>query len=205
MSGSGPDPGGFAGRRVSVRGVTGSGKTTFARRLGAFLGLPAIELDALFWLPDWQQAAHDEFRARATAALDAFPNGWVCDGNYSGRLNDIVLAQADTVVWLHLPWRVTFWRVLRRTLSRARSGELLWANNRESLRQSFLHKDSLLLFSMTHHRAQARSFRAGVAGVADRVRVYDLRSSREVEAFLSGVEAGVRAQSTTRKGAGATS
>jgi adenylate kinase family enzyme len=37
------------GQRIVVAGTTGSGQTTTARQLSLLLGLPHIELDALFW------------------------------------------------------------------------------------------------------------------------------------------------------------
>ena len=39
-------------QRVSVIGVTGSGKTTLAAALAAKLQVPYIELDALHWEPN---------------------------------------------------------------------------------------------------------------------------------------------------------
>ena len=95
------------GRRIMVRGVTGSGKSTFARQLGDIL-VPAIELDALFWRPNWQEPPRDEFRDKVTEALAGCPDGWICDGGYSGVLGDLVISQAETAIWLHLPLRVTF-------------------------------------------------------------------------------------------------
>lgn len=53
-----------APRRIAVVGASGSGKTTFARRLAERLGIPHIELDAIHWGPDWTPARDDDFRAR---------------------------------------------------------------------------------------------------------------------------------------------
>jgi hypothetical protein len=41
--------------RVLVVGMSGAGKTTAARRVGAKLGLPFREMDALALGPDWSQ------------------------------------------------------------------------------------------------------------------------------------------------------
>lgn len=81
------------GRRIAIVGTSGSGKTTVAARLASSLGLPHVELDALFWRPDWRQANLEEFRASVDTATSG--EGWICDGNYS-RARDIVLPRADT-------------------------------------------------------------------------------------------------------------
>jgi adenylate kinase family enzyme len=181
------------GRRIVVWGVTGSGKTTVARRLGRSLGLPAIELDALYWQPNWVQTPREEFREKVQAVLDASAEGWVCDGNYRSALDGLVVDQADTVVWLHLPWRVSFWRLMKRTVRRAWTKEPMWAGNVESWRQSFFSSDSILQWSIMHHRASVASSRRGIAALSPSVRVYELRNSREVEAFPGGQDPGVLA------------
>jgi len=49
-------------RRIAVTGTSGSGKSTVARILGARLGLPVVELDALFWGPAWTEPRSEERR-----------------------------------------------------------------------------------------------------------------------------------------------
>ncbi|MBN0386682.1 (d)CMP kinase, partial [Pseudomonas aeruginosa] len=41
---------------INVVGTSGSGKSTLARRLAHRLELPWIELDRLYWRPNWQGA-----------------------------------------------------------------------------------------------------------------------------------------------------
>ena len=84
-------------RRINVTGTSCSGKTSLARDLAGRLGLPHVELDALFWGPDWTPVPRETFRARLAAALGA--DGWVADGGYAA-VRDITWARADTVVWL---------------------------------------------------------------------------------------------------------
>lgn len=102
-------------RRIVVIGTSGSGKTTLAKAIAARLAIPHLELDNLYWQPDWQETPIAEFRERVTAAIQA--DRWVIDGNYS-KVRDLVWARADTIVWLDYPKRVVMWRVITRTLRR---------------------------------------------------------------------------------------
>jgi adenylate kinase family enzyme len=175
------------GKRIVVWGVTGSGKTTLARRLSERLGLPRIELDAIFWKPGWVETPDEAFRAKLRAALADAGEGWVLDGSYS-RVSDIYLAEADTLLWIHLPWRVTFWRLFWRTVSRAWSHEPLYYKGgpQESWRLMFDRK-SILWWSIRHHRGATNARRERFASLPPHIRGYELRSAREVEAVLGRV------------------
>ena len=178
----------FTGSRIVVWGVTGSGKTTFARHLGKTLSLGVVDLDAIRHANGWDSTPYDEFREKLTELLKRYAQGWVIVGNYSAIM-DVYMSLADTIVWLHVPWRV--WRVLRRTVRGAWTGEPVFENSpvRESWRLSFLSRKSILWWSIHHHRAGNRSIRRHLAELPPSVRVHELRSSREVGAFLSQVQA----------------
>jgi hypothetical protein len=85
-------------RRVNVKGTSGSGKTTFLQGVARRLDLPHVELDALHHGPNWSEPTDEIFRARVRGAMDAAPDGWVIDGNYEGKLGDLVIGEADTIV-----------------------------------------------------------------------------------------------------------
>jgi hypothetical protein len=105
-------------RRISVKGSSGSGKSTVAAELAGRLGLTYIELDALHHGPNWSEPTAEEFRAIVRQAMDVAPAGWVVDGNYDSKLGDLVVDEADMIVWLDLPISVKFPRVWRRTMHR---------------------------------------------------------------------------------------
>ena len=137
-------------------GPPGSGKSTVARAVAARLGLPHVEMDSLWWEPNWTEAGPDVLagRLRDVAAGDA----WVMDGNYfSAGSRDVVWPRADTIVWLdHARW-VTVPRVVRRTVSRAVRRTELWSGNRESLRLA-LRPDSIILFAWREHPKYNRRY-----------------------------------------------
>lgn len=176
------------GRRIAVYGPSGSGKTTFSRRLGELLGLPVIELDSIQHMPGWEERPRDDFRVVLTAKLDEYADGWVSDGNYGDKARDLVLARADTVVWLRLPFRVVYPRLVWRTLRRMVNREELWNGNRESFRMSFLSRDSILLWGISHWKAHQRHVERDLANIEHDAQVHILRSPRDVDGFLVPVE-----------------
>jgi adenylate kinase family enzyme len=161
-----------------VIGNTGSGKTSLSRALATKLDVPHLELDAFNWQPGWKEASHDDFRSRVAAALET--DGWVVDGNYRSRLGTYVLDRADLVVWLDLPLPTILLRVVRRTVRRLRTRELLWGKNVETLRGAFFRRDSLIWWAVRTHFRWRRRLPLLVAKYPH-VR---LRSLRDVERFL---------------------
>jgi adenylate kinase family enzyme len=172
-------------QRISVVGTSGSGKTTFAERLAARLGIPFIQLDALNWGPNWTPAEVETFRDRVRDAVAA--DSWVCDGNYSA-VRPIVLDRADAVVWLDLPLRTCLWRVIRRTARRARTREDLWGSgNRESVRKQ-VGRDSLIWWVISTHRRRRRDYEARFADPATtHLELHRFRSSAEADAWLAAL------------------
>lgn len=115
-------------------GSSGSGKSTWSKRVAAALKVPCYELDATFHQPDWTPLPSREFqhRVREFAAGEA----WVIEGNYTAA-RAIVLSRCTHLVTLDLPRRVIMRQVFGRTLRRAITREVLWNGNREPWRNIF--------------------------------------------------------------------
>lgn len=172
-------------QRVSVIGVTGSGKTTFAASLATRLQVLHIELDALHWEPNWTMAELDVFRGRVASQVSA--DCWVVDGNYS-KVRDLVWGRADTVVWLDYSFALIFARLLRRTLARVRSGEELWNGNRERFAEQFFSRESLLLWAIKTHPRYRATFPTLLASDAySHLRVVRLRAPRDTQEWLGSL------------------
>ena len=73
--------------RILVMGSSGSGKSTFAHRLSAIIGIPTVSLDALFWKPGWVESDATEFGRRVTEAAQ--------QGGHGGRAHAVQETQDD--------------------------------------------------------------------------------------------------------------
>jgi adenylate kinase family enzyme len=169
-------------KRVAVVATaTASGKTTFGRALSDRLGVAFVELDALNHGPDWTEATPDELRAKVEPIVAT--DSWVIDGAYRGKLGDLILERADTVVWLDFPLGVWLPRLVRRTVGRVVRKEELWAGNRETFRNVFFRRDSLLVFALRNYRRR-RLLYPRELGQYNLVR---LRTRRDVDRFLKAL------------------
>jgi adenylate kinase family enzyme len=171
--------------RINVIGTSGSGKTTFARRLAQALGLPYVEMDALYWRPGWQEPPYAEFMSRVEEATRQ-PR-WVLDGNYS-RTQPVKWKQVQQVIWLDLPFLTTVWRVTARTFRRAGTQEELWpgTGNRESLVQAlFSPSKSIIGWAMRQHGRNRDRYPALMASPEyAHVSFVRLRSDADAQRFL---------------------
>jgi len=173
-------------RRVSLVGISGSGKTTAGRRLAAALQVPFIELDSIFHLPDWEELPVEEFRARVAAAVSA--DAWVIDGNYSS-VRDLVWERADTVVWIDLPRATVMRQVVTRTLRRAVTRQELWNGNREPLSNFYKWDpmENIIRFAWVRYPVSVARYSAAMEDPQyGDITFIRLRSRAEVDAFIAG-------------------
>lgn len=94
-------------------GCGGSGKTTFARELGAEAGIDVVHLDGLYYASDWSTKPAEEWEVLQRKLVAQ--SSWIIDGNYASTM-PIRVAAADTIIYLDLPTRVCLWSVLCRRL-----------------------------------------------------------------------------------------
>jgi len=177
---------GQPGQRINVIGSTGSGKTTVAAAIAKRLGLPRIELDALFWKPDWGETPDDEFLPKVEEATRG--DAWVLDGNYS-RTRPIVWPRADTIVWLDYRFPTVFLQLLWRTIRRAVTKEPMWGGCIETWRKGFLSRDSILLWCVQTYWRRRRNVPVAFRKPEHRhLTVIRLRSRRETTEWLCGLD-----------------
>lgn len=167
-------------QRVVIVGTTGAGKTTLGRALAGKLGAILIELDALYWLPEWTPAPN--FAEQVEAALEA--KRWVVDGNYR-EVQPHVFAYADTLIWLDYSFGTKFWQLVKRTCRRAFTREALWNGNTETLRKAFLSRESIFIFFFRTHWRQRRRYERLLPKLPGHLTVYRLYDPAEAGCLLT--------------------
>ena len=142
---------------INVIGTTGSGKSTFARKLARQLELRPIEMDDLFWLDDWQEPTDGVFFEKLKNKMDRTTGGWVLDGNYT-RTMSLKLVKIDTIVWLDYSFSRNFFHLMKRSLFNLISQRKLWenSNNRESLKLLFSKQSIFIWLIQQYPRNKAK-------------------------------------------------
>jgi adenylate kinase family enzyme len=172
--------------RVVVVGASGSGKSTFARRLAAAIGAPHFELDAINWQAGWRDLnTHDpeEFARRVESAAAA--DAWVTDGNYS-KVRQLLWPRATGFVWLDYARPVIMRRVLWRSFTRAAGGKELWpgTGNKENFAR-WLDKEHPIRWAWdTWARNRARYAETFAQPEFSQVPVHRLRHPREAAPLI---------------------
>lgn len=101
-------------KRVLILGNSGSGKSSFAEKLAAKLGIPCVHLDSHYWRPNWVPTPAEEWPDVVRRLIDE--DEWVMDGNYSSTLDER-MQRADTAIYLRVSRPVATWRVLKRRIA----------------------------------------------------------------------------------------
>lgn len=102
--------------KIQIVGGPGSGKTTLGAEISARFDLPFYEMDVLGMKNGTQ---HTAWIQDAFAIISL--SGWVTDGG--GLIwNDPILAHADYIVLLEVPWRTAAYRIMRRHIVKSLRG-----------------------------------------------------------------------------------
>jgi adenylate kinase family enzyme len=167
-------------KRVLVAGTSGSGKTALAVRIGQLLALPHVEIDALRHGPNWT------VRESFDVDVDRFSSGarWTTEWQYPS-VRAMLAERADLLVWLDLPRRVVMSQVLRRTLRRRLSRQVLWNGNTEPpLYRFFTDGEHIVRWAWSTHAQHGQRI-AEVRRRHPDLTVVQLRSHSDADRWLA--------------------
>ena len=117
-------------KRILVIGCPGSGKSYFAKRLGAILNLPVIHMDNLYWKKDKTSISREELENKLKPYLKQ--DAWIIDGNYHHTLK-MRIAYATDVFFLDVSREECIQGMLER-IDQERD-DIPWVETREDAEQ----------------------------------------------------------------------
>lgn len=143
-------------RRIVVLGTSGSGKTTVAKKIATHYGIKHIELDVLYWNPDWVATPMPEFLQKIKQAISE-QESWVVCGNYNVA-KQVTLPCSTDIIWLDYPLHVNLWRAFKRSVRRILKSEVPFNGCRETFSHLLFSKESILLWILQTHRRRRKEF-----------------------------------------------
>ena len=166
---------------MAIVGTSCAGKSTVARELSRRLGAPHVELDELFWGPNWTARSAEEFAASVERAT-AGPT-WIVDGNYS-TVRPLVLERATAVIWLNYPLSTLLPRAMKRTFWRLVTRKRLFNGNREPV-LGFLHSYWIPWWVLRTCGEQQREYAELLASPeCGHLRVIEIRSVQQLAGMV---------------------
>lgn len=172
--------------RIQIVGPSGSGKTSLGASLSKKLDIMHVELDSLFWLPEWKEKPTELFRDEVKKIISK--NEWIICGDYIDRLQGLTLSRADTVIWLNYPPRVFVPRLVIRTLRRYFTRDKLWGENKESLFNFiFIPKKSLLYITLKLYSKDKRRHETKIKKYNYSGAIIEISSPRKLKKWLKTI------------------
>ena len=166
--------------RLVLWGVTGSGKSSAAAAIQEATGIPWTSVDDQTWQPGWLPT--DEAEQRRVFGEICAGERWVLDTAYSSW-RELVHSRVDVVVGLDYPRWVSLGRLLRRTVRRIRTRQLVCNGNVETWRK-VLSRDSIIVWHFKSFARKRDGMRAALAA-SDGPPVLLFKTPRQLDEWIS--------------------
>lgn len=125
------------GNKIVIVGVSGSGKSTFARKLEKKINKRAFFMDAIMWKPGWQYVG-DEQTAKGIEEILLKNTEWIIEGYIVKNIRTRVLEEASTIIYLDYSQWVSVFRYLKRCWKHRKTPRLELEGSPEKFSFKFL-------------------------------------------------------------------
>lgn len=156
-------------KRIVIVGIPGSGKSTFANKLGKKLNREVIHLDKEYWAVNWEKKYPEKQDWKNFVKELVKQDEWIIDGNYQSTMN-IRFDRADTIIYFDLPrWR-SLWRAFIRVFHKEQP---------RGRAEGTIEKISwvLIKFILTYPKKEIRQM---IQNHADAREIFVVRNNREI-------------------------
>lgn len=142
-------------QRIVIIGTSCSGKTTLAKVISSRLNIKHIELDQLYWKPNWIERETEEFKKLVAEEIKT--ESWVVDGNYS-NIREALWSRSTAIIWLNYSFATVVYRAISRSFIRSVTKKVVFAGNKESFKRSFFSKESITLWVINTHQKNREKY-----------------------------------------------
>lgn len=102
-------------KKVAVFGKPANGKSTLSKKLATATDIPLYALDSILYQANGEEVCREHYEQRHDAILDS--ESWIIEG--FAPMNSLHsfhrrLQAADTLIYIDLPYTVTYWLVIKR-------------------------------------------------------------------------------------------
>ena len=101
-------------KKIAVFGKPGSGKSTLSKHLAAATGIPLHPLDSIVYKQNGELVERETYDSQHTNILAS--ERWIIDGFGPIASLNKRLDVADTLIYIDLPYLVSYWLVTKRLL-----------------------------------------------------------------------------------------
>lgn len=163
-----------------VIGCSGSGKSTFSRKMHKVTQLPIVHLDQEYWKPNWVESSEEEWRSSISEIVKE--EEWIMDGNYSGTW-DLRIPRADTIIFIDKPTYVCLYRAMKRIISH-------YGKTRPDMTEGCPERFDLQFFHyvLTYNLRRRNSNLRKLENWKNEKQVFVLRKDEEINAFLENIK-----------------
>ena len=168
-------------KRVAIFGNAGGGKSTLARELAAISGLPLYVIDKMRFRPGGAEVPKEEYLQSHAALVGR--DEWIIDGFESIKLAWERFDAADTLIHVDLPLAVHAMWITKRLVKGLFVDPQGWPEGSPIISSSI---QSYRVLWPCHSRLTPK-YRSYMLEVAQRKRVFHLRSRRGLKRFLEAI------------------
>ena len=167
-------------QKILVFGNSGSGKSTFAQKLGKKLGIKVYHLDEICLDSTWKKLPPNIIVPRVQKIMDQ--ESWIIEGNYSSTLFLERFNEATMVITLETPVYLCVYRIFKRFLSIALNKASRIGGN--EVQKNTISFKFLYWIIWAYPRTTAKRANETIKLHEKRIRSVRLRSPLEAENFI---------------------
>lgn len=167
------------GKKITIFGCCGSGKTYLSLQIHKITKIPLIHLDSLNWSENWIPVEEERFNYLLENEINK--DKWIIEGLYN-RTVDLRISFSDTIIYLDYSRKVCFFNIIKRWIKNH-------GKNREGMPNNCKeHIDFPFLKCVWNYNRNYRLKYLKMLNKTDDKEIIILKSRRDCKSFLSRLE-----------------